>query len=349
MPDVKIKGFSGAELPFSDVPKVWLAAQESTEDNPILVPFTYGEALEGVEVTPDFSGGDMQVTVPEGYLLRSGVVKKPENLIPGNIKKGETIAGIPGEYEGETVELEDVTVDLAMADGDQVIEPSEGKALSKVTLTKPETLVPENIAEGVDIAGVQGIFAGGGGLDILQVAQCAIPEIDSEKVTTVAAYAFYGNTQLSKVNAPNLTEIGNYGFAECASLTEVNSPKLAKISQCSFSNCNSLKTIDVSNVRSVGASAFYGCKNLEILDFGTSLDSQIGSNAFSTGGPVGVIIRNTTMIPDAAGSYGYLFGSTKQRLYVPRSMVTTWQNSNYMKSYHKNLVVAIEDYPEICG
>lgn len=162
MPDIKIKGYSGVELPFADVPKVWLAAPESTADNPILEPYTYGEALEGVEVEPDFSGGDMQVTVPEGYLLRSGVVKKPENLIPGNIKKGETVAGIPGEYEGETVELEEVTVDLAMANGDQVIEPTEGKALGKVTLTKPETLVPENIAEGVDIGGVIGALVAGG-------------------------------------------------------------------------------------------------------------------------------------------------------------------------------------------
>lgn len=100
MPDIKIKGYSGVELPFADVPKVWLAAPESTADNPILEPYTYGEALDGVEIEPDFSGGDMQVTVPEGYLLRSGVLKKPENLIPGNIKAGETIAGIPGEYEG---------------------------------------------------------------------------------------------------------------------------------------------------------------------------------------------------------------------------------------------------------
>ena len=80
MPDVKIKGYSGTELPFSDVPKVWLAAPESTPDNPVLVPFTYGEAIEGVEVELDFSDGDMQIAAPDGYLIRSGVVKKPETL-----------------------------------------------------------------------------------------------------------------------------------------------------------------------------------------------------------------------------------------------------------------------------
>lgn len=163
MPNVKIKNYVGADCIYEDVDKVWLASEDSTDDNPDLLPYTYGEALEGVEVTPDFSGGDMQITVPEGYLARSAVVKKPENLIPGNIKAGETVAGIPGEYEGETVELEEVTVALAMANGDQVIEPTEGKALGKVTLTKPETLVPENIAEGVNIAGIVGALVAGGG------------------------------------------------------------------------------------------------------------------------------------------------------------------------------------------
>lgn len=181
MPDVKIKGYSGNELHYADVPKVWLAAEESTEDNPVLVPFTYGEAMDDVEIIPDFSDGDMRVTTPDGYLVRSGVVKKPGSLVPGNIKKGETVAGIPGEYEGEKIELETVTVDLAMANGDQIIEPSEGKALSKVTVTKPETLVPENIAEGVDIAGIIGTLAAGGGNVKIEVV-----ELKSDSVVTGA-------------------------------------------------------------------------------------------------------------------------------------------------------------------
>lgn len=96
MPDVKIKGYSGNELHYADVPKVWLAAEESTEDNPILAPFTYGEALDAVEIIPDFSAGDMQITVPEGYLARSAVVKRPENLVPENVAEGVDIAGIIG-------------------------------------------------------------------------------------------------------------------------------------------------------------------------------------------------------------------------------------------------------------
>lgn len=48
------------------------------------------------------------------------------------------------------------TVDLAMASGNQVISPDDGKNLSKVTVTKPSTLVAGNIKTGVSIGGVTG-------------------------------------------------------------------------------------------------------------------------------------------------------------------------------------------------
>lgn len=64
---------------------------------------------------------------------------------------------------GGGVETEDLTVPLNMADGNQIITPSEGKLLSGVTIEKPETLIPENIAEGVDIGGIIGALAAGGG------------------------------------------------------------------------------------------------------------------------------------------------------------------------------------------
>lgn len=161
MADVKIKGYSGTYLGYQDVPKVWLAAPESTEDNPVLVPFTYGEAVEGVEVVPDFSAGDMPITMEDGYLAKSAVLKKPETLLPENVKNGVEVAGVVGEYEGETLETEEVTLAADFSGGDMVVEPTEGKYLSKATVTKPETLVPENIAAGVDIAGIIGTFIGG--------------------------------------------------------------------------------------------------------------------------------------------------------------------------------------------
>lgn len=51
-------------------------------------------------------------------------------------------------------------VDLSMASGNQVIAPDEGYSLSKVTVIKPETLIPENIKKDVDIGGVVGTMKG---------------------------------------------------------------------------------------------------------------------------------------------------------------------------------------------
>lgn len=58
--------------------------------------------------------------------------------------------------------LQAKTVDLSMASGDQVITPDEGYSLSEVTVTKPATLIPENIKKDVDIGGVVGTMEGGG-------------------------------------------------------------------------------------------------------------------------------------------------------------------------------------------
>ena len=56
---------------------------------------------------------------------------------------------------------EEKSVVLALAEGDQIVNPSNGKTMKKVTIQKPDTLVPGNVAEGVTIAGVLGTHAGG--------------------------------------------------------------------------------------------------------------------------------------------------------------------------------------------
>ena len=53
--------------------------------------------------------------------------------------------------------IEEKTVDLDMSVGDQVIYPSENATyMSEVTVIKPETMIPANIVNGVDIGGVIG-------------------------------------------------------------------------------------------------------------------------------------------------------------------------------------------------
>lgn len=149
MADVKLLQYDGTEKQYLGVERVQLA----TVDGGTAI-FSEGEAVEGIEIAPDFSAGDMTVDAPAGTLVKSAVIKQPETLVPENIRRGVSVAGIEGELIGDTEEL---AVELDMSEGNQIIVPTqEGKVISQVTVTKPETLVPENILAGVDIGGVVG-------------------------------------------------------------------------------------------------------------------------------------------------------------------------------------------------
>lgn len=55
------------------------------------------------------------------------------------------------------------SVSLDLASGDQVVTPDNGQVLTQVTIKKPDTLVAENIKNGISIGGVIGNYIGGGG------------------------------------------------------------------------------------------------------------------------------------------------------------------------------------------
>lgn len=59
--------------------------------------------------------------------------------------------------------LEDVPIEVDFSAGNQTISAPDGLLVKTAILQKPETLLPENIAEGINIAGVVGTLAGGGG------------------------------------------------------------------------------------------------------------------------------------------------------------------------------------------
>ena len=57
--------------------------------------------------------------------------------------------------------LEGAEFELDFSEGDQKANVPEGFLVKEATIKKPEALIPENIAEGIDIAGIIGTFAGG--------------------------------------------------------------------------------------------------------------------------------------------------------------------------------------------
>ena len=63
----------------------------------------------------------------------------------------EEISGIPTRKPEE-----EKTVYLNMVNGNQVIPPTDGKVMSKVTVKKPSTLIRSNIRNNVSIGGIRG-------------------------------------------------------------------------------------------------------------------------------------------------------------------------------------------------
>lgn len=122
-----------------------------------------GKPEEEKTVALAMASGDQTVTPNEGTTLSKVTVEKPNTLIPDNIKKDVVIAGVRGTLEGTSSKPEEEkTVTLALAGGNQIVTPAEGKVFSKVTIEKPVTLIPDNIKKGVVIAGVTGTHSGGG-------------------------------------------------------------------------------------------------------------------------------------------------------------------------------------------
>lgn len=111
-------------------------------------------------VTPTASG--VTITPDSGYTLSKVTVNGDSNLVAGNIKSGTKIFGVTGTYNNAKTE-QTKTVDLSMASGNQTVTPDGGKVLSRVTITKPSTLIPANIKKDVTIGGVTGTLEEGGG------------------------------------------------------------------------------------------------------------------------------------------------------------------------------------------
>lgn len=59
--------------------------------------------------------------------------------------------------------LENLPLGLDFTNGDQLIVAPDGKLVKSAIIQKPDGLKPENIAEGVNIAGIDGALSAGGG------------------------------------------------------------------------------------------------------------------------------------------------------------------------------------------
>jgi len=258
------------------------------------VKFTYGVVAEGTEIDLALADGDQTVSVPAGSLLREATIKKPETLTPEHIKKGVDVAGVIGTFAGDEMEK---TVALDMASGDQIVDADPDTVMTRVTVKKPETLVPENIVDGVDIGGVVGtqkdnaagiidgtasVVSNGKATHVMPYAffgRSELTEVNLPACKTIGYSAFQGCSKLSKANFPVCEDVGTNAFVGCSSLEDVSFPKCLNVYYYAFSACSKLKNVDFPACEKIYSYAFSGCTGLRSISFPKC--ESVGYQAFS--------------------------------------------------------------------
>lgn len=125
--------------------------------------YSKGTVSDNMEVVPDFSNGDMDVSPSDADMTRSVTILAPDDLKPENVRKGKEIAGVPGVFIGDTEEIvvgeSDGLTPLDFSSGAyEVIPSADDKVISRVIIEKPSALRPESIARGIEICGIVGTY-----------------------------------------------------------------------------------------------------------------------------------------------------------------------------------------------
>lgn len=178
---------------------------------------------------------------------------------------------VPLEAEmGQVMEVlatEERTVELSMPYGNQVILPTSGKVMRKVTIQKPDTLLSENIKKDVVIGGVTGTLEDGGSFKAVIERTAVSPTLPGD-LTTIGYSAFSGCPNLALTSLPSgITRIGYYAFNGCRNLAITRLPPgITNIGFGVFANCTGLTSITFEgNPKTIHSSAFNGCSNLTTI------------------------------------------------------------------------------------
>lgn len=241
--------------------------------------FETQKVREHPTVVLDFSAGDTQEVSPSAGAVLDGVtISKPDGA-DQLIAKGETVAGIIGEYVTPGTEKE---IDPDFSGGDHTVTAEGDERWGSVTIKKPEALVPENIAAGVGIAGITGTLS-------IQKAphqlldgtvSSAFMLVDNmfDTPPTSIKMALSNNTKLWGLNLSQVSAIANYCFQGCTGLLYAALPALKSVPTNAFMNCRMLQNVVINNVSSIAQSAFCNCYTIKTAN--VPLCTSIGSYAF---------------------------------------------------------------------
>jgi hypothetical protein len=303
MPDIILKDRNGNDVTYEGIETVTFDTTTQGKQ----ATFTAGVAVEGLEIVPDFSGGDMAVAAGEGALVKSAIIKTPENLAPENIRNGARVGGVEGAFPAypfiEYTRNEAGEITIAKMYGFttipagcfsnmpqlETVDISESPGITSIgnhAFYTCQKLVNFEIPETVTSIGNSAFYM------CAKLGNIRIPN----GVPSIGANTFYGCTALTSIDIPNsVTSIGNSAFNSCSGLTSVNlSSNLISIGNTAFSLCTALTSITIpDSVTSIGDNAFLYCTNMTSVTIGSGV-TKIGKNAFSNSGLTSATFKDTT-------------------------------------------------------
>ena len=212
------------------------------------------------------------------------------------------------------------------------------------------------------------VTAEGGGEDLfLPLIERTVTEFQSESVSNIAQYIFYGYTTLKKIDFPNVTSIGAYAFYNDTGITSFNTPNVKSIGTYAFYNVSTLSSIYFPEITSIGTYAFRQCRKitrayfpkltsvgayalsrcnvLSVVDLG--LISSVPANLFPEDSNLKtIILRKTDDIATLAAtsaftSTPFASGGSGGTAYVPSVLIEAYQTATNWSSL-KCTFVALE-------
>ena len=331
MANIILKDYKGNEQTYEGVEKVKL----NTTDGGTQI-FSKGDIAEDVQIDLDFTQGNQTINAPEGCLVKTAIIRKPNTLKPENIAKDVEIAGIVGTNEGgggggSSEPRMEYTYNkvgtLIAAKGIGLL------SIPKYTLYQAYNLESLDLSECPNLTEIESnAFANCSSLKevilpasvtsfgVSAFSNCnALESIRflgtlSEWISLDKGSAFKNNTDRPKLYIGNsdvavdwstteipsdVTKIGNYTFAyePITSITIPNSVKT--IGMYAFHNCSSLTSIVIpDSVTYIGTYAFDNCKSLASIEIGNSVRT-IADYAFRSCPALTSIV-----IPDGVTSIG---------------------------------------------
>lgn len=265
--------------------------------------------------------------VPDEPELPTGIVLKDHagnDIIYEGVKSIRVQTSDGGSKSFVAGEAVAVTVDLAMADGDMIIEPDEGKLFSSVTVKKPFTLSSENIAKGVDIGGVVGTFVGNS-TDIGEVGddECVITVIDYDGSIIKKSKVKHGSVYI----LPDAPEHDRLVFDGWSSPVEITNNTIA-VDNFDFTigiiyhTASGATELDIELTPETGLSlSFRGnayISGYTSIDWGDGTANTSLSHTYESYGNYTIKIYGATVLSGGSSSYNIFGSATANQRYCVR-------------------------------